>query len=140
MSGPAKRPAHLKAIAGTARADRAEAPAVQLAPVEVVPDPVDWLPNAHAVNEWRRLAPILVANKILAEADLSAFGHMCALHGKMVQLWAAGEAPTGHMVAQYNALAGAFGLSPAWRGKVKPSGTEDKGNKFSKFKADASAG
>ena len=75
------------------------------------------------------------ANKILAEADLSTFGHMCALHGKMVQLWAAGEAPTGHMLAQYNTLAAAFGLSGAWRGKVKPIGDKDEGNKFAKFKA-----
>lgn len=103
--------------------------------MDAAPDPVDWLPNAHAVNEWRRLAPILVANKLLTAADLSAFGHLCALHGKMVQLWAAGESPTGHMVAQYNALASAFGLSPAWRGKVKPVGDKDKGNQFAKFKA-----
>ena len=134
MSGPSKTHPHLKAIAGTSRADREAPESVALPSIEAVPKPVDWLPNAHAVKEWERLAPILVANKILSEADLSAFGHMCALHGKMVQLWAAGEAPTGHMVAQYNALAGAFGLSPAWRSKVKPSGNKDEGNKFSAFK------
>ena len=108
--------------------------AIDFEPVAAIPPPVAWLPNAHAVNEWVRLTPILVANKLLAEADLSSFGHMCALHGKMVQLWAAGEAPTGHMVAQYNALASAFGLSPAWRGKVKPIGDQDAANKFAKFK------
>ena len=134
MSGPPKKPPHLKAVAGTVRADREPPPGVEFAPMDGIPPPVDWLPNAHAVNEWRRLAPILVANKLLAEADLSAFGHMCALHGKMVQLWTAGEAPTGHMVAQYNTLASAFGLSPAWRGKVKPIGDKDAGNSFGKFK------
>ena len=111
-----------------------------MAPISDVPPPPDWLPNAHAVNEWRRLAPILVANKLLAEADLSAFAHMCAVHGKMVQLWTAGETPTGHMVSQYNALAAAFGLSPAWRGKVKIGADKDAGNKFSKFKPSTSAG
>ena len=134
MSGPPKKPRHLKAVAGTARPDRAPVTVVEFEPVMAVPSPVDWLPNAHAVNEWNRLAPILVANKLLADADLSTFGHLCALHGKMVQLWAAGEAPTGHMVAQYNALAAGFGLSPAWRGKVKPIGDQDAANKFAKFK------
>jgi hypothetical protein len=135
MSGPGKKLPQLKIISGTVRGDR-EAPAgLEVDPLDAIPAPVDWLPNVHAVNEWKRLAPILVANKILAEADLSTFGHMCALHGKMVQLWAAGEAPTGHMIAQYNALASAFGLSAAWRGKVKPIGADkEQGNKFSKFK------
>lgn len=134
MSGPPRKPSHLKAVAGTSRPDREPEVGVEFTPLAGTPLPVDWLPNAHAVNEWRRLAPILVANRLLAEADLSAFGHMCALHGKIVQLWAAGEAPTGHMVAQYNALASAFGLSPAWRGKVKPIGDKSSANPFEKHK------
>src|SRR4051812_24207418 len=120
MPGPSKTPPSLKVISGTARADPAPERSVEVAPLADIPSPGDWLPNVHAVNEWRRLAPLLVANKLLAESDLSTFGHMCSLHGKMVQLWAAGEAPTGHLIAQYNALASAFGLSAAWRGKVKP--------------------
>ena len=137
MSGPPPKPRHLKSISCTERGDREAPPSVEFEPMGGIPAPVDWLPNAHAVNEWRRLAPILVANKLLTEADLSPFGHLCSLHGKMVQLWAAGEAPTGHMVAQYNALASAFGLSPAWRGKVKPIGDKDAGNSFQKFKKPA---
>jgi hypothetical protein len=140
MSGPAKRPEHLKLVSGTARDDRVDENAIKLPILEVLPAPVDWLPNVHAVKEWERLMPILVANRIIAEADLSAFGHMCALHGKMVQLWAAGEAPTGHMMAQYNALASTFALAPGWRSKVKISADKDTGNKFSKFKKDPSAG
>lgn len=136
MPGPAKRPSHLKAIAGTARPDRVEAPGVVVPLLDSIPEPVDWLPNAHAVTEWRRLAPLLVVNRMIGAADLSTFGHLCALHGKMVQLWAAGEAPTGHMVAQYNAIASAFGLAPAWRGKVKPIDEKGKGNKFAALKAE----
>jgi hypothetical protein len=49
-------------------------------------------------------------------------GHLCALHGKIAQLYAAGEAPTGHMVAQYRGLANDFGLTPVAQGKVKQSG------------------
>jgi phage terminase small subunit len=132
MPGPPKRASHLKIISGTDVPKR-RAEGTELPPLTEIPDPPDWLPNAHSVTEWKRLAPILVANKLLAEADVSPFGHMCALHGKMVQLWVAGEAPTGHMVNQYNALASAFGLSPAWRSKVKPIGTKDSTNKFAKL-------
>ena len=57
-------------------------------------------------------------------------GHLCALHGKIVQLYAAGESPSGHMVAQYRALINDFGLTPVAQGKVKPVGEKDKGNRF----------
>lgn len=102
--------------------------------VDDQPEAPDWLPNAHARKEWDRLVPILMANRLLTTAALSTLGHLCSLHGKIVQLWAAGEAPTGHMLAQYNALASAFGLAPSWAGKVKPSGEGEKANGFAKFK------
>lgn len=143
MPGPPKKPFGLKAVAGTDRvADRereANPYGVTLESLTDVPEPPDWLPNAHAVKEWRRLAPILVVNKLLAEADLSVFGHMCAVHGQMVALWSANLTPTGHLISQYHSLAAAFGLSPAWRGKVKPSGDKDAGNAFAKFKQPSSA-
>ena len=135
MSGPATRPTTLKLLSGTVRKDRAPGESVALPAVSAVPAPPDWLPNAHAVKEWHRLAPIMVANRLVTEADLSSLGHLCAVHGKLVQLWSAGEAPTGHMLAQYNALAGAFGLAPAWRSKVKPVADEGKQNPFAKHKA-----
>ena len=76
------------------------------------------------------MARILHANRLLTEAGTSALGHLCALHGKIVQLYAAGESPTGHMVAQYRALINDFGLTPVAQGKVKPLGEEKRGNKF----------
>ena len=130
--GPGKKPPSLKAIAGTARPDRAGYH-VDLPLVAEVPRAPDWLPNSHAVKEWDRLAPILHANKLLTEAGVSALGMLCALHGKLVQLWAAGESPTGHMLAQYRALVNDFGLTPVAQGKVRPSGEKDEGNKFARF-------
>lgn len=132
-----RKPRALKIVTGTDQPCRREPDPVQLPSLDAVPAAPDWLPNAHAQKEWQRLAPILVTNNLLAAADLAALGHLCAVHGKMVQLWSAGEAPTGHMVAQFNALAAAFGLAPAWRGKVKPVGDKDAGNKFGKFKGPA---
>src|SRR3954463_8919256 len=130
MPGPGKKPPGLKVVAGTERKDRAPESAVELPPVLVVPKAPSWLPNAHAKKEWDRLAPILVANKLLTEAGLSAFGMLCSLHGKLVQLWSAGEAPVASMVAQYRNLVNDFGLTPVAQGKVKPVGEEPAGNKF----------
>lgn len=127
-----RKPRHLKAIAGSRQPD--PLPGVQFPALLTVPVAPDWLPNSHAVKEWDRLAPILVANNVLAEADLSSLGVMCALLGRIIQLFAAGETPTGHLVAQYNALASAFGVAPSWRDKVKPIGEKSRPSKFSSFK------
>lgn len=130
MPGPGKKPASLKVVSGTDRKDRAAPPTVELPTIAEVPKAPDWLPNAHALKEWDRLAPILVANKLLTEAGLSAFGMLCSLHGKLVQLWSAGEAPVASMVAQYRNLINDFGLTPVAQGKVKPIGEEPTTNKF----------
>ena len=121
MSNP-RKPSHLKAVAGTARADREPATFVDLPLVDSVPPAPDWLPNGHAIKEWDRLAPILHANKLLTEAAVSTLAQMCALHGKIVQLYAAGESPNASMVAQYRALANDFGLTPVAQGKVRGGG------------------
>lgn len=132
MPGPGKKPNSLKVIGGTDRPDRAPVSHVELPLVAEMPDPPDWLPNSHAKKEWKRLAPILIANKLLTEGGLSAFGMLCSLHGKLVQLWSAGESPTGHMVAQYRNMINDFGLTPVAQGKVKSVGKETEGNPFAR--------
>lgn len=131
MPGPGKKPPALKAVAGTERKDREPAsPPVDLPVLSEVPPPPDWLPNSHAVKEWNRLAPILTANKLLTEGGLSSLGMLCALHGKITQLYSAGEAPTASMAGTLRNMANDFGLTPVAQGKVTPVGDEDKGNKF----------
>lgn len=130
MPGPGKKPTGLKVVAGTERKDRKQEMAVEMPALSDVPPAPDWLPNAHAIKEWDRLAGILTANKLLTEGGLSSLGMMCALHGKIVQLYAAGEAPTASMAGTLRNLANDFGLTPVAQGKVKPVGEADKGNKF----------
>jgi hypothetical protein len=102
----------LKIIAGTARPDRAvPAPIVTLTALDEVPAPPEFLPNGHAVAEWRRLAPVLVANKLLHAGNLHALALLCGLHGRIVQLWSAGEAPQAATVGQLRALLSDLGLS-----------------------------
>lgn len=130
MANP-RKPSNLKIVAGTDRPDREGSAAVDLPLVEDIPPAPDWLPNAHAIKEWDRLAPILHANKLLTEAGLSALGQLCALHGNVVQMYAAGLAPVASMVAQLRGLMNDFGLTPVAQGKVKPNGDTTKpGNKF----------
>lgn len=130
MPGPGKKPTGLKVVAGTERKDRKQEMAVDMPALSDVPPAPDWLPNAHAIKEWDRLAGILTANRLLTEGGLSSLGMMCALHGKIVQLYAAGEAPTASMAGTLRNLANDFGLTPVAQGKVKPVGEADKGNKF----------
>jgi phage terminase small subunit len=124
-----RKPNPLKLIAGTDRPDR-HANEIDLPLCAAVPSAPDWLANAHAVKEWERLAPILHANGLLTEAGTAALGVLCSLFGKIVQLYAAGESPTGHMLSQFRALANDFGLTPVAQGRIKPSGEKGKGNKF----------
>jgi len=130
MPGPGKKPANLKMVAGTERKDRAINSGVDLPVLDAVPPAPDWMPNSHAIKEWDRLATILTANKLLTEGGLSALGMLCALHGKIVQLYAAGEAPTASLAGTLRNMVNDFGLTPVAQGKVKPVGDTDKGNKF----------
>lgn len=132
MPGPGKKPAQLKAVSGTIRKDREVPNAVDLPVLSHIPAAPDWLPNAHAIKEWDRLAVILTANKLLTEGGLSALGMLCSLHGKIVQLYAAGEAPTASMAGTLRNMINDFGLTPVAQGKVTPVAPEGEGNAFKK--------
>lgn len=131
MSNPRKPPS-LKLISGTARKCRDTGGGVSLPLVSAVPKAPDWLPNAHAVSEWERLAPILTANGLLTEAGYSPLGHLCALHGKLVEMLESGEVPQGVLQAQYRNLMNDFGLTPIAQGKLKPVGSGADANPFSR--------
>lgn len=127
---PAAKPRALQVIAGTTRKDRdeklAQNPIVDLPLVDVAsPPPPNWLPNAHAVKEWRRLAPILAKVGLLTEGGLASLGVLCATHGKIVQVFAAGDCPPASMIATYRSLVNDFGLTPAAQGKVRAVGNPE---------------
>ena len=125
-----RKPTQLKALSGTKQPCREEPASIELPLVDEIPDAPSWLPNAHAVKEWDRLAPILFNNGLLTEASLSTLGILCSLLGKMCQLLAAGESPTGHLAAQYISLAKEFGLTPVSLGKVRPGEKAKTANRF----------
>lgn len=122
---------HLKVLTGTDQPCRMSHEATPTAePLDQAPAPPSWMVNVHAVAEWNRLAPLLVVNKLLTEQALSTLGHLCNIHGELVRLSSAGMAPTGHMLAQYRALANDFGLTPVAQGKVRSGAEPKKANPF----------
>lgn len=130
-----RKPQQLKVIAGTDQPCRRD-PVESLfkeEPLQLLPEPPEWLPNDHARREWRRLTPILVANKLLTESSLQSLGILCAVYGKIVQLYAAGEAPIASQLAQYRALAAEFGMTPLSQAKMKPAAPAEKTNRFSRY-------
>lgn len=120
--GNPRKPTQLKVISGTNRPCRDTGPHIEIELVSELPEAPDWLPTPHAVNEFNRLASILHANRLLTPGGVGALAHMCALYGKLVQLWRAGETPSGHLMAQYRNLSNDFGLTPVAQGKVAASG------------------
>jgi hypothetical protein len=122
-----RKPPELKVITGSRRPSR---PRLELPLVAAVPEPPDWLPNALAVQEWRRLAPILCANKMLTEAGLSALALLCALHGTIVRLWLAGLSPSTHLLAQLRHLQNDFALTPLSAGQLRPGEPASRSNPF----------
>lgn len=131
MPMTARKPHQLKVLEGTARPDRMPDALIDYEALEELPPPPDWLPNAHASREWERLGPILLRAKLLTFAGMQALGHLCALHGKIVQLYAAGEAPNASYIAALRSMFNDFGLTPVAQGKVRPLETEKAKNKFS---------
>ncbi len=123
-----KKPNNLKVLTGSRQPKTADT--VELPVLDAIPQAPNWLPNPDAVNEFDKLANILHANTLLTEGGVGALAQMCALYGKMVQLWRAGKTPTGHMVAQSRALVTDFGLTPVAQGKVSMGGEKPKGNAF----------
>lgn len=126
-----RKPSNLKAIAGTVQPCRSVPEDVQFDVLNELPTAPDWMPNAHAVKEWDKLVKILHASNVLTEACLSPLEMMCALRGKIVQIYNAGEMPSASLINALNAMQAGFGLPPSAYGKVKPSSDgKEKTNKF----------
>jgi phage terminase small subunit len=123
MANP-RIPDNVKVLHGTFRKSRAAPAHLEMSSLTAAPAPPDWLPNGHAVREWNRVSPILVAYKLLPEASISSLGHYCALHGRLVQLWAAGEVPQASLLAQHRAMAGELALTAVSAQKIKPRSSD----------------
>jgi phage terminase small subunit len=137
---------NIKALAGTARADRdglstnqlkvAETNVAIFPSVMAVPEPPVWMTHEHALEEWYRLSALLINVRILDQAALSALAILCSIHGDLVTTLSKnvrGRRPLNpSLLAQYRALVNDFGLTPMSRLKVRNDKTEGKENAFAK--------
>lgn len=125
-----KKPPHLKGIDGSRHAGKPD-DAIRYPTLEHVPPHPDWLVNFHAQQEWKRLGPILAANKLLTEVSLSSLANLCAMYGSMVTTWSAGGVPNAALLSQYRQLANEFGLTPLSQGRIKAPNDAPSTNPFS---------
>lgn len=120
-------------LAGTARADRPRAESLPAIPLQYVPDPPTWLDeDVDAVKEWRRLAPLLVADGLLAEKDLQTLANLCRVQSKIIR----GLDTKMVVHAVYARYASALGLAAGWRARAASGAAPEKPktNPFEDFK------
>ncbi len=98
-----------------------------------IPDPPDWLPNAFAVKEWKRLAPVLTELGLLNHANVNAFGALCAVQGKLMHVFSLGESPNAQLLSQYRSLINDFGLTPAAMSRMNKEPLKNAQQKTNKF-------
>jgi len=127
------------------------------APIPVPPDAFDEPPtglgvNAHAVAEWRRLAPLLRRVRLVTEADRAALTALCVewaryldATAEVARLGMVVKAPSGYpMPNPYlpiatRALAACIklwpelGLTPSSRSRVRTATQEDAPDAFTEF-------
>ena len=129
-SGRRLKPHGLKVLEGTADG---EAPEVSF-PVAGDLSPPPWLENAHALKEWHTLIEILSASRVLSDADMTMLGHLCRLHGKIVQGYIGETSPTAAELTQLRTFYTEFGLTPSSRTRVKAAGSVKESNPFAGLK------
>ena len=135
MKGPPPLPTHLKVISG----NRGKRPInkAEPRPEARIPSPPDEL-SKEALQEWKRIAPLLLAAGMITVIDRAALAAYCQSYGRWAQAergLAAGElvmkTARGNLV--YNPLvriankamadmvrfAAEFGMTPSGRSQVK---------------------
>jgi phage terminase small subunit len=106
-----------------------EAPELDLAPLEHVPEPPEWM-EIHARKYWKKIAPVLVSKRVLAEAHLGALTMLCVCQGSFEKSAQAGFGCTASDLAQLRLLHAEFGLTPASQARVSQGEARKPGNRF----------
>jgi phage terminase small subunit len=130
LRGRKPKPDHLRVVAGTDRpcVRRGEGPKFEAA-AGALPPPA-FMKSKDARAEWNRLVPMLQANKLLTDADMTALVHLCQLHGAIVALYRKDCEPTAAQLSQLRIYLAEFGLTPASRTRVGGTGSGEKKNRF----------
>lgn len=134
-TGRPPKTAAQKALAGTAQKCRPAKEIANFQPLQLVPDPPSWLESdIRAISEWRRLAPLLIADKVLAEKDLQTLANLCLTQSRIMDSVANPLDFSPGLHAAYAKYASALGLAHGWRSRVAASEKEPETNPFEAFK------
>ncbi len=126
--GPKPQSQKQKRAKGERRPSQQTVTVIEFPKVSQVPEPADWL-NADGQELWRKVGPMLFAQRLLSHADLYALGHLCQLHGKIVDGYRRQIQPTAAELSQLRMYFSEFGMTPTSRTRVGGSGG-DKKNPF----------
>jgi hypothetical protein len=102
----------LKVISGTKRNDTPADPQpipLDQTLLELPPAP-DTLPNDIARQEWVKVGTLLLSRGLLDETRITPFTIYCALTGKIMQKFQAGDVPAAHLIAQHKSLGKELGI------------------------------
>ena len=137
LRGPAPKPTAIKVSEGNPgkrRLNLADEPEFE-ATIPKIPSHID----KEAKKEWRRIAPMLLRNRVLTEADYMALANLCQAWATLIRLQGLlNDAPSllvktpsgyvlqtplfsmiGKQMALVNRLCQEFGLTPSSRSRVK---------------------
>lgn len=136
VRGKKPRPSHLKAIEGTARADRTPENEPEFTPGEVKPP--DWIHDTilrvDFLREWERIVGQLREWDALAEVNQGAIEGICTLYAQAVRAAKLGESTEARQSFDgYRKALNEFGLTPASKGRSGGNGkskAKDPADKF----------
>jgi phage terminase small subunit len=115
----------MKIIQGTDQACRMRGESVDL-PEALTTDPPEWLTNEDALNEWRRLTPLLENAGVLKDGDLSMLAAACQMWGEFVDRTRRRVEVPASFMSQIRTYYSEFGLTPSSRAQAGGGKTEKK--------------
>jgi len=128
-------------LAGATRADRPRKEQANFTPLQYVPDVPKWIEGDElAAAEWRRLAPLLVADNALAEKDIQTLAHLCVTQSRIMRNFRGDTDIDGEPISAagchttYIKYASALGLASGWRARVPVSEKSKPENPFEGLK------
>jgi phage terminase small subunit len=118
--GPKPKPIEIKKARGTDQPCRVPETVVEFPAVVEHPKPPRWM-NRDGKSTWNELVPMLLAARVLTDADLFALRHLCQLDGELVSLYRKKMPVTASMLTQLKAYFENFGITPSSRARVTRS-------------------
>lgn len=123
-------PKEVKIAKGETRPSRHLENIVDFPVVDETPAPPSYLRLKASKDLWNEVAPILFAQRILTIADTHALGHLCQLHGEVLDCYKRKVPVSASALTQLRQYFSEFGMTPASRSKVAGAEPQKPGNKF----------